>query len=399
MSVRCAWLLSFAVTLTGCRKAPVPNEGPARGEGQGHEADGGALSADAAAPESRWFCAARAGEAFALPREAELGTLDYGAEDDAAPLLAYIAPTDGARHHATLQLKPASAPRVGPTAAGDVPPWTPIVGAAGEGSARIVAGAMARWVLELGGRDVVEAPLALGDELAIDALATGEAKAVVAVSSAEGVDVRAVEGSRVVRAFRVDGGESPALLRGEGGAVAVAVRVETPAEAAKPVRDVPTASLEGAGQDRSTATLVVVDGNGTRLASLALGAAEELVAVTPSRRSLVLGARRVLEGQAVVDLARVGADGRRTRIGEFPRRRGSRLVPIEDGRDGRIDAVLEVSSDGVAALGVRAGSLGLPDVDAVLAARTHGDELDLVGVRDVATAPQVVRVTCRWEVR
>lgn len=388
-----AGLLAGALAVTGCRKiAPQPT------------LDAGVLQSavgvavlEAGAPEGRWSCATTDAESRTLPREAAIGAVLFGSEREPAPLLAYVAELDGVRRHASVRVQSSAEPLRGPSALGDVPPWTPFVGAAGEGFVRLVAGAKASWVLHAGERSVLEAPVVLGDELAADALAIGDATVVLAVSVAEGVDVRVVEGSRVVRSFRIEGGESPAILRSESGSFAVAARVEATLEPAKPVRDVPTASLEGAGQERTTASLVIVDSGGTRIAAHALAAAEEVLALTPSRAGLVLASRRVLKGQSLVDVVRVGADGRRVRVGEFPRRRGRRLVPIEAVRDGAVAELLEVSSDGVTVLGARPGGLDLGDVDAVLAVRAVGDRLEIVALRDATETPRVLRAACRWE--
>ncbi len=393
MNKAIAGLLAGALAATGCRKV-ASQAAP----------DAGLLSSavtaavvDAGAAEGRWSCATTDAESRTLPREAAVGAVLFGGDREPAPLVAYVAEVDGVRRHAAVRVQSSAEALRGPAALGDVPPWTPFVGAAGEGFVRLVTGAKASWVLHAGEGPVIDAPIVLGDELAADALAIGEATVVLAVSVAEGVDVRVVEGSRVVRSFRVDGGEAPAILRGEGSSFAVAARVEATLEPAKPVRDVPTAALEGAGQERTTASLVVVDGGGTRIATHALAATEEVLALTPSRTGLVLASRRVLKGQSLVDLVRVGADGRRVRVGEFPRRRGRRLVPIEAVRDGAVTEVLEVSSEGVTVLGARPGALDLGDVDAVLAVRAVGDRLELVLLREAAETPRVLRAACHWE--
>lgn len=387
-------LCASLLVLAGCRRA-APQSSPEAGAAPPSST---VVVLDAGLGEPRWSCVTSPAETVTLPRDASLGAIAFGSEKGSPPLVAYAGEVDGVRRHAAVRLRADAAVVRGPTAVGDAPPWTPFLRGGEEGFVRLVTGAKASWVLQEGAVEALTSPIELGDELAIDALAVGRA-VVVASTVADGVEVRVIEGGRVQRGFRIEGGESPMIVRREDGSFAVAARVEAPLDAAKPVRDVPTAALEGAGQERTAATLVVVDATGKRLASHALAAGEDVIGLSPSRARVFLAARRVLKGQSVVDLARVGGDGKRVAVGEFPRRRGGRLVPIEVEGEGSEAEALEVTSDGAAVLGARPGTLPLGEVDVVLMARAVEDRLEVFAVRDTASTPQVFRSVCRSEIR
>lgn len=393
---RAGVVFALAVALAACRKSE-PRAAKTSAEG-GAAADPVAI-ADAGAREPSWACTTAPEAAVTLPRESSLGAVLFAEEPGEAPLLAYVADREGGRRHEAVRVRSSAAPIVGPAALGDAPPWTPFGGAGHEGFVRLAVGAKAAWSLHEGARVVAEGPLAVGDELAADAIALEGGRVVVALSVAEGVEVKVFEAGNVRRSFRIEGAESPVLLRAESGAFVVAARVEAVPEAAKTVREVPTSALEGAGQDRTSATLRFVDEGGKSVAAHTLAAGEEVLGAGAAREGLFLATRRVVKAQSTVDIVRVAADGRRAKVGEFPRRRGGRLVPLDRARGAAGAELLELSSEGVVLLGERGGALGLTEVDGVLAARAVEDRLEIVAVRETADAPRVFVASCRLENR
>jgi hypothetical protein len=190
------------------------------------------------------------------------------------------------------------------------------------------------------------------------------------------------------------------VLVGPRGAIAVAARVDAPLEPAKVAKDVPTANLEGAGQERVGSTLVVVSATGQRLAAHPLPAGSEVVGVTTTREAIVLAVMRVARGVRSVDVDAVRADGRRERVGTFPVRRAARLYPVAAPSgvpaSSSAAAVLEVVDDGVAVLGARAGALPVREVEAVFGAQTEGDSLDVWLLRAREGGRSLVPARCTW---
>jgi hypothetical protein len=183
------------------------------------------------------------------------------------------------------------------------------------------------------------------------------------------------------------------------GTASIAARVDAALEQAKPTKEVPTANLEGAGQERVASSLVVVGPGGKRLAAHAIPAGAEVLGVTAGREVLVVASARVTRGARAVDVDAIRPDGRRERVGEFAVRRGARLFPVA-GRGAELArAVLEVVDDGVAVLGAREGALPLRDVEAAFGVRDDGESLVFWALRERDGARSLGPVRCAWRAR
>lgn len=393
MSVR--WAASFVavLALVGCRRSVPP---AVRDAGVGASSTAVTVVPDGGSLAGTWSCTSSEADTVTLPRDAALGAVAFGAERGAAPLVAFVGEVDGVRRHAAVSFRAGATVLRGPEARGDAPPWTPFVGARGLGFVRLVAGANASWGLFEGSREVFTMPIELGDELAVDALEV-DGLTIVAAAVSAGVDIRVVDGGAVRRGFQIEGGESPVILRRHDGSFAVAARVEGHVEDAPPVRRVPTTAMEGAGEERTRASLVVVDAGGKRIAAHALASGEELISVAGSRSHVVVAGRRIVKGQSVMDLARVDADGRRVRVAEVPTRHGARIVAVEGADGGAGGEFLELGHEGLWVLGERQGALPIGACDAVLVARAVDDRLEVLGSRETVDSLQVFRAVCRQE--
>jgi hypothetical protein len=355
------------------------------------------LDAGATAPgQGRWSCAE--GASRALPSEPVVGALALATGGGAPAVFTFVsASTAGDRRHRAWELGGEARTIDGPPPIGDAPPWTPVYHGEALRFVRLEPGASARVVVADRSATLFEVPLPLGDELAVDAAGAG-ASFVLAASSARGVEVRAGAAAKAESTHVIADAYAPIVLVGVGGTLVVAARIDAPLEAAKVTREVTTANLEGAGQERIGSSIVVVTPSGQRLASHPLPAGSECLGATATRDAILVAATRVVRGARTVDVDAIQADGRRERIGEFPVRRAARLYPVAGppGAPVKETALIEVVDDGAAVLGARAGTLPVRDVEAVVGARVEGDAIALWLLRADDAGRSLVSARCDW---
>lgn len=394
VSLVAAWLV-----LASCKRSPSVASDP--GDAAAPARPSTVVVIDGGAPregegEGSWSCDETAARIQALPSEPIAGALALPA-GGGAPVFTFVSSEGGRKHRAFSLGEP---PRVveGPGVLGDAPPWVPAFAGESLRFVRLEPGSPARVVLSDAAASRAEIPLTIGDELAVDAAGAGTTF-VVAASSSRGVDVRVGSGSVADSSFVVDDAYGPAVLVDPRGAVSVAARVDAALDQPKPTKDVPTANLEGAGQERLASSIVVVAATGKRLASHAIPAGAEVLGVTAGREAILVASSRVARGGRTVDVDAIRADGRRERVGEFQAHRGGRLVPIAGSGGDVVRAVLEVLDEGVAVLGARAGEVPLRDVESAFGVRQEGESLTFWALREREGARSLGPVRCAWRGR
>ncbi len=392
------WPMATSVALVlvaGCKRHLDPSR-----TRSGSATDAVILDAGDSGPGARWSCEAKALAEAPLQREISLGIASLPADEEALTLTFQAGDGRARTHRALVLARSASAPLEGPLVDGDAPPWVSVGATDRPRFVRLVLGGSPRWVLSAADRTEAESPLVLGDELALDALALADGRVVVAATDARGVVLRAVTASAKNQEVVLADASSPALLLGPNGALAVAVRVDGELPKADVKRDVPVAALEGSGEERSAASLVVFDAAGARLRAFPLATGAEWIGPTLARRALLVSSRRVIRGATIAAVEAVTADGKKVAVAEVPVRRGSRVFPVEDlaVATGVGSDVLELADCRLAVLGPRAGALPLGSVEAVIGARVAGPVLDVWFTRDDETGSSARRHRCTWAV-
>jgi hypothetical protein len=342
----------------------------------------------------RWSCDEDASRRLTLPLDASLGAT-AGGEGGAAALLFSFAAGGSVRRHRATCLGGACAAVEGPPVSGDAPPWVPIGPSDAPRFAYLEPGSAPRLVVAERAKVLAAWPIAIGDELAVDAVASASS-IVVAATVAQGVEVHAGVGSSAHTVHVVPEAYGPAVLVSSSGAISVAARVDAALEAPSTSREVSVAHSEGAGQESVGSSLVVVTVAGKAMATYPLPAGAEVLGPTADRGALLTASARVIRGARVVAVDAIRADGKRTRVGEFSVPRAARLVPVAAPTQDALGSVLAIDDGVPTLLGMYGGPLPLRDVEAVLAARLGAEQLDMWLVRDESGSKTVTGARCAW---